>query len=370
MVTPSDDFSQIITTTSCIILHPKMVFGFWEDDKKEATLSHSSYRDSERRLDRLFRKMIVVSPNLSSDIETIYGKTMSACDSFQIDINKIYTFDDISFLTDVLTCFIPVEIKHVLSSIEERNKMILESNPDRNEVVRTNNEITKKLYVLENVIKMLRKSSLTFIDEKNALVDKIAILQENAERKTQKLNIYNIFLNACNNGLDNFQRTVENIKEHKSKDPKEKQEDLSLSQAVDKKIVLRLTLRQLLDKKRKPNAYVHFDDNDEVSGYNEEMRLMADKKAKEDQLLNELGAVVITIEQQGKLIGNELDKHLHTLNNTGEEMEKEQAKLGSLNKGLKKLLEEKSKMMCTLNIVGIIVVIVIILIIVQSTVLS
>ena len=129
-------------------------------------------------------------------------------------------------------------------------------------------------------------------------------------------------------------------------------------------------MKQLIDKKKKPSASIHFDDNDEVNGYNEEMKLMADKKAKEDRLLNELGAVMITIEQQGKLIGNELDKQIHALNNTGEEMEKEQGKLGSLNKGLKKLLEEKSKMMCTMNIVGVIVIIVIILIIVQSTVLS
>jgi hypothetical protein len=332
------------------------------NDTSGLRVSRGVLRDSKKHLGNIFTKIIQVSPELKDQIERDFKECLldaQTNETTYINFEKKYSFDDIKDLTHLLTNTIPLESKFLIDLIEERNKMAIVKNPDKEEIAEKNTVINKKITFINNIIKLLRDYSSEFINEKNIQEEKCKKLEENSEKnkdkitqKKEKLNIYNTFISACNDNLENFEKTLDNIREHNSKDPKENQSFTNIQTAQNpekKEQPKRTKLQDFLKKQKyKPSATAASTDNQEhdqqeMDDYKAGMDQINKEKEQQDKLLDMIQASVLRIANQGKEIGHEIDAQIVKMKEVETKMDQHQDKIITLNKRIVKLLEETSK---------------------------
>lgn len=343
----------------------------FSNDSKTSGLLYSSHRDSKKRLNNIFARIIHANPDMKDEIEKLCNdeQLVDLCqDNTNIDFDKTYTFDDLQFLTKILTQTIPLSSKGIINMIENKNKLSLDNNPDKIQIIEIKNTITKKIMYLEKMIKLLKNHFITFTNEKKIIEEKCTLLEKEEEKnkekittKKEKIKTYELFLNACGQHIDIFEKTLDNIKDFNNKDPKENQQ-FSTSNNIDVPSELKpsknQSLRDFLNRKKNKQFPPKPDVNDEeMKNYDNQMQILKDKQKKQDEMLVILHQNIRHIEEQAKVIGTELKTQTERLDDLGSQMDKQQAKLQSLNKNMTKLLLEKSKGMCMLYFVGCILII-------------
>jgi hypothetical protein len=346
------------------------------NDNKSSILSYSSYRDSKKRLNNIFTRIIQVNPSMKEELEKLCNEEQLMDllqENINIDFNKKYTFDDIQKLTQILTNTVPLSSKSIINMIENKNKLSLDNNPDKVQIIEIKNTITKKISYLDKVIKLLKNQCILFIDEKKITEEKCKLLEEDAEKnkdkielKKEKIKTYELFLNACEQNIANFEKTLDNIRDFNNKDPKENQQ-FTTSNNIDMPSEIKPTKKQSLADFLKKKKYastsqkIDIDDDDEMKDYNNQMQIIKEKQKKQDDILILLHHNILHIQEQAKTIGSELDIQCKKLENLDSQMDKQQTKLQTLNKNITKLLSEKSKGMCMLYFVGCILIVCIVI---------
>jgi hypothetical protein len=345
----------------------------FSNDNKSSVLLYSSHRDSKKRLNNIFAKIIHANPEMKEEIEKLCNdeQLVDLCqDNINIDFNKIYTIDDLQFLTHLLTHTIPLSSKGIINMIENKNKLSLDNNPDKIQIIEAKNTITKKIMFLDKMIKLLKNHCLSFTNEKKRIEEKCILLEKDTEKNKEKITIkkeiiktYELFLNACDQNLDNFEKTLDNIKDFNNKDPKENQQfTTSNNISPELKPSKKQSLADFLNKKKYKQMPEKINiDDEEMKDYNNQMQILKDKQKKEDEILILLHQNILHIQERAKIIGSELAIQCENLENLDSQMDKQQTKLQSLNKNITKLLAEKSKGMCMLYFVGCILIICIVI---------